>query len=183
MKIIKSFKVFKEEAEFDVNLTDKPDVKASKEGLEILSKHLKEFKTKKVEIDNLFKQKIDNAELNKRVESIIGKEVDKRNPFLVSYLQVAQDQKRLDDLINKNISENSSIQLNQSLLSNSSDDVQKKSIQDLINKSQQNIRDNSTSISILKKSIDENSKKIKEDMSKIEEDLKDKIKTLQYTRN
>ena len=83
MRHLKPYRIFLEEAEFDVNITDEPDIKMAKEKLTTLKSQLSEYKNKKALIDSAYlKIKID-ADLQKEIESIIGKTDADRNPFLV----------------------------------------------------------------------------------------------------
>ena len=54
MRHLKPYKIFLEEAEFDVNITDEPDIKMAKEKLTTLKNQLTEYKTKKPLIDNAY---------------------------------------------------------------------------------------------------------------------------------
>ena len=51
MKYLKKYLLFKEEAEFDPQVTDAPDLRMSKEKLNSLLKQISQFKEKKPLID------------------------------------------------------------------------------------------------------------------------------------
>lgn len=102
MRHLKKFKVFLEEAEYDVNLTDKPDVKMAKEKLTTLKNHLAEYRSKKPLIDNAYLKSEADVDLQKAIETIVGKTdtlpASDRNPFLVEYLHVASLKRKIDNL-------------------------------------------------------------------------------------
>ena len=54
MKYLKKYNLFLE-AGLDILPTDEPNVKASKEQMELVTKQLVDFKTKKPQIDTLYK--------------------------------------------------------------------------------------------------------------------------------
>lgn len=182
MKFIRSFLSFNESGSFDVNLTDTPDIKADKEMLTNIQKNIADFKSKKNQIDQIFSKKISNDILKNEIDKIIGVDVSKRNPFIVNYLQVAQDQRRIDDLISKMSEDKISIEETKTLLSSSSDDNQRENLQSTISDVQKRINDANKSILILKKSIIDNKKKIDDDMKKKFSDMQNKISGIKDTR-
>jgi hypothetical protein len=112
MRYLKKFKPFNEEVDFDVNITDEPDLKMSKEKLSTLKKNLTDYKAKKPLIDKAYLTALTDIDLKTAIEGIVGKvdtlpEKD-RNPFLVEYLHVANIKRKLDkfqkDIINDKIS-------------------------------------------------------------------------------
>lgn len=96
MKHLKKYTVFLEEAEFDVQATDKPDVKAAKEELSKLKKHLTEYKSKKTAIDNLYLKAKTDEDIKAQLNTIVGTE--NKNPFLVDYLHVASLKRKIDSI-------------------------------------------------------------------------------------
>ena len=54
MRHLKPYRIFLEEAEFDVNITDEPDIKMAKEKLTTLKSQLSEYKNKKALIDSAY---------------------------------------------------------------------------------------------------------------------------------
>ena len=93
MRHLKPYRIFLEEAEFDVNITDEPDIKMAKEKLTTLKSQLSEYKNKKSLIDSAYLTIKIDADLQKEIESIIGKTDalpgQDRNPFLVEYLHLS----------------------------------------------------------------------------------------------
>lgn len=182
MKFIKNYLKFNEEVDFDIKETDAVDLKASKETLQTVDKNLKEFKSKKSTIDSLFKNTKDEKVLQTEVNKLIGQDKEKRNPFIVNYLQVAQDQKRLDNLVTDISDKKINIEQFKTLINSSSDSAQKVKLQQSIDDINKKILDSNLSISILKKDIDSNNKRIRDEMSKVESDIKNKIKNIEDTR-
>lgn len=86
MNHLKSYKLFFEEAEFDAQSTDKPDVKTAKEEFSKLNKQLVDFKSKQSLIDKAYLTSSTDTDIQSKIDAIIGK-VD-RNPFLVDYLHI-----------------------------------------------------------------------------------------------
>jgi hypothetical protein len=100
MRYLKKFKLFNEEVDFDVNITDEPDLKMSKEKLATLKKNISDYKTKKPLLDKAYLTALTDIDLQTSVEGIVGKvdalpEKD-RNPFLVEYLHVANLKRKVD---------------------------------------------------------------------------------------
>jgi len=93
---IKSYKLFLEEAEFDVQSTDSPDIRTAKEELSKLKKQIVDFNTKKPLIDNAYLKSSTDADLQAKVDQIVGKAGTDRNPFLVDYLHVANLKRKVD---------------------------------------------------------------------------------------
>lgn len=96
MNRIKSYKLFLEEAEFDVQSTDTPDIKTAKEELSKLKKQIIDFNTKKPLVDNAYLKSSTDADLQAKVDQIVGKTGTDRNPFLVDYLHVASLKRKVD---------------------------------------------------------------------------------------
>ena len=96
MRHLKYYKVFLEEAEFDVQVTDEPDIKASKEQFGDLEKNIKEYKQKKPLIDNLYLKAKTDEDIKSQIDNIVGKE--NKNPFLVEYLHVASLSRKINNI-------------------------------------------------------------------------------------
>ena len=76
MKYLKKYKKFLEVADFDVNITDPPDLKMSKEKFETINKQIKEFKSKKSSIDTAYLKSATDSDLQLKLEQLVGK-IDK----------------------------------------------------------------------------------------------------------
>jgi hypothetical protein len=68
MKHLKRYKLFTEEVDFNVNITDEPDLKMAKEKLATLKSNLSDYKTKKPLIDTAYLTIKIDAELQKKIE-------------------------------------------------------------------------------------------------------------------
>ena len=182
MKTIKTYKLFLEDSdsEFDLDITDEPDIKIAKDELSVTKKQLSDYKAKKNLIDTAFLNIKLDADLQKKVDEIIGKADLKtpKNPFLVGYLNVANLKRKLDklqtgidnDKIKKdNFSEE---------LKLSKDDITKKSITTKITDITKRISTNMTNIPSLVKDISDAQKSLDDKMKSIEKNMMDNIKKL-----
>ena len=98
MKYLKRYRTF-EEAEFDVSPNDTLNVKKSKEQLNVVRDDINEYNKVKPKLDLIYKNSKTDIEISKKVDELVGKDKEKRNPFLVSYLTVCDDERRLQKLI------------------------------------------------------------------------------------
>jgi hypothetical protein len=182
MRNLKSYKIFLEESEFDVNITDEPDVKMAKEKLTTLKNQLAEYKTKKPLIDTAYLTiKIDD-DLQKKIESIVGK-VDAlpgqdRNPFLVEYLHIAKLTRKINniqkDITNDKLKKddfNEELKLSKD---NSTRQAVTAKITDINNR----ISTNTTSISSINKEISDAQSVLNKKMTDLEKDIIDNIKKI-----
>lgn len=182
MKKIKTYKIFLEEAEFDVNITDEPDIKMAKEKLSSLKKQLVDYKTKKPLIDSAYLTIKIDADLQKKLEEIVGK-VDSlpgadRNPFLVEYLHVASLKRKVDkaqkDITNDKVKKDDFTEE----LKLSTDDATKQlvgvKIKDITNR----ISTNTVSISSLTKEISDAQANLNKKMSEVEKNMMNSIKKI-----
>ncbi len=182
MKRLKTYKLFLEEAEFDVNINDEPDIKMAKEKLTTLQKQLKEYKEKKVQIDNAYLKIENDADLNLKIESIVGKmdtlpEAD-RNPFLVEYLHIANLKRKIDKL-QKGITQDKlkKDDFTQELAL-AKDDSTKKTVSFKISDIANRISTNSATIAQLTKDINNYQTILDKKLSDIEKNMKDNIKNI-----
>ena len=182
MRHLKPYKIFLEEAEFDVNITDEPDIKMAKEKLTTLKNQLTEYKTKKPLIDNAYLTIKVDADLQKKVEEIVGK-VDAlpgqdRNPFLVEYLHIASLNRKVSkiqkDIANDKIKKDD---FNEELkLSKDSSTKQAVSVKitDITNR----ISTNTASIASLTKEINDAQTSLNKKMTDVEKNMMDNIKKI-----
>jgi hypothetical protein len=89
MKYLKKYNLFLE-AGLDILPTDEPDVKASKQQMELVTKQLADYKTKKPQIDTLYKTIKDPTQIEAGLLKILGTDVKNRNPFLVDYASISK---------------------------------------------------------------------------------------------
>lgn len=101
MKYLKKYNLFKEG--YDINDTDKPDVKLAKEESNKLEKNLKDFPSIKSDIDKAFndtKDDKDNSNLNGKIENIEKKYPN--NPFLKKWVEICKLNREVSDIQNTN---------------------------------------------------------------------------------
>jgi len=186
MKYLKRYNTFNEEAEFDIQPTDAPDLGMSKEKLNTLMKQIGEFKEKKNLIDQSYLKIVDDKQLSNKIKEILGPEVSSktdRNPFLVEYLNVSDLKRRLEKVKKDNVDDKIKLDdFNQDLKS-STDSSQKSAIQLKISDVNKRIGLANTTISKLISDITNAEKSLKTKMSKQEKDMKNYIKNIQTTKS
>jgi hypothetical protein len=180
MRTLKTYKLFVEESEFDLNVTDEPDIKMAKDELSITKKQLSDYKAKKTLIDTAFLKIKSDADLQTKVDEIVGKADLKtpKNPFLVSYLHVAKLKRRLDklqtDIANDKVKKDDFSEE----LKLSTDDTTKKSVGSKITDITNRISTNTANIATLVKDIADAQKSLDDKMKSIEKNMMDNIKKL-----
>jgi hypothetical protein len=176
MKHLKYYKSFNEEAEFDVQVTDKPDVKAAKEELSDLKNYLSEYKSKKTAIDNLFLKAKTDEDLKFQIDNIVGKE--NKNPFIVDYLHVATLKRKLDNT-QKDISSDKlkKDDFNQDLKLSTDDNI-KKAITAKITDITNRISTKSAEITSLNKDISDAQSSLNKKMLDTEKNMMSNIKKI-----
>jgi len=181
MKNLKTYKLFLE-SEFDVNITDEPDIKMAKEKLETLKKQLTEYKTKKPLVDAVYLKSQTDTDLQKALEPIVGKTdvlpAADRNPFLVEYLHVANLKRKIDktqkDITNDKLKKDDfSEELKLSTDSSTKQAVSSK-ISDITNR----IATNTASIASLTKEISDAQASLNKKMLDVEKNMMDNIKKI-----
>lgn len=180
MRTLKTYKLFIEEADFDINLTDEPDIKMAKDELSITQKQLAEYKSKKPLIDNAYLKIKSDADLQLKVDEIIGKADEKtpKNPFLVEYLHVANLKRKVDNLQNNIANDKVKKDDFSSQLQGITDDSTKQSVNAKITDITNRITTNTADIASLVKEIAEAQKTLDDKMKDIEKKMMDNIKKL-----
>ena len=182
MRHLKSYRIFLEEAEFDVNISDGPDIKMAKEKLTTIKNQIAEYGKKKPLIDNAYLTIKIDAELQKKVEEIVGK-VDAlpgqdRNPFLVEYLHIAKLKRKVNntqkDITNDKITKDDFSEE----LKLSKDESTKQSVTAKITDINNRISKNTASISSLEKEINDAQTSLIKKMMNIEKNMMDSIKKI-----
>lgn len=182
MKHLKKYTKFLEEAEFDVNITDSPDIKMSKEKFQTISTQLKEFKIKKPGIDNAYLKAATDSDLQFKIEQLIGK-IDKlpeadRNPFLVEYLHVASLKRQVDklqkELVNDKISKDDFTQQVNLSTEQSTKDLVIKKIVDITNR----MATKNANIGTLMKDIDEAERNLNTKMTNTQKEMSEYMKRI-----
>ena len=176
MRHLKYYKVFLEEAEFDVQVTDEPDIKASKEQFGDLEKNIKEYKQKKPLIDNLYLKAKTDEDIKSQIDNIVGKE--NKNPFLVEYLHVASLSRKINN-IQKDITLDKLKKDDFSQeLKLSKDDSTKQAVNAKITDISNRISTKTAEIASLSKEISDAKTELDKKMVNIEKDMMDNIKKL-----
>jgi DNA-directed RNA polymerase subunit L len=182
MRNLKSYRIFLEEAEFDVNITDQPDIKMAKEKLTTLKNQLTEYKTKKPLIDTAYLTIKIDADLQKKIESIVGK-IDAlpgqdRNPFLVEYLHIASLTRKVNNIQIDTSNDKVKKDDFSEELKLSTDDTTKKSVSAKITDITNRISTNTANMASLVKDIADAQKSLDDKMKSIEKNMMDNIKKL-----
>ena len=183
MKYLFNYKLFLEAGDFDIKSTDLIDVKKSKEELNSLQGNIKEYNQIKPKIDQIFKSTKDNSKIETQITQLLGKDPKSRNPFLVTYLTIAQDQKSFDDLVDKISAEKISQGENNTLLSLSKDEDQKSKLTKQIELSKKNILTMTKNLNSLKINIGNNKKHIQKQIEDHKKSLESDIKNITQSRN
>jgi hypothetical protein len=107
MRHLKKYDIFLEEAEFDVQDTDTPDVKVAKDGMNTMKLNLDEYKTKKSLIDKLYLEVKDPTQIESKLKEILGvtdiQNGKDRNPFLVEYAHLAKLKADIESMKQQNV--------------------------------------------------------------------------------
>jgi hypothetical protein len=182
MRHLKPYRIFLEEAEFDVNITDEPDIKMAKEKLTTLKSQLSEYKNKKSLIDSAYLTIKIDADLQKEIESIIGKTDalpgQDRNPFLVEYLHIANLTKKINNLQEDITTDKVKKDDFSEELKLSEDDSTKQSILSKITDITNRISTNTASITPLTKEISNSQSILNKKMLDVEKNMMDNIKKI-----
>ena len=182
MKYLKKYKLFTEEADFDVNITDEPDLKMAKEKLATLKTNLSDYKTKKPIIDTAYLTiKIDD-DLQKKTEEIMGKtdiqSGKDRNPFLVEYLHVSNLKRKINNLQNELVKDKLSKDDFTEELSLSTESSTKASVTSKISDITNRISAKTTNIALLSKEVTDAEKELQTKMFNVEKEMQDYIKKI-----
>ena len=174
MKYLKKYNLFLE-AGLDIQDTDAPDVKASKEQMELITKQLVDFKAKKSQIDTLYKTIKDPAQIEAGLTKILGIDVKSRNPFLVDYASVCKMSTDVDNMQQENSLDKVRLDDFQQDLKITTDPNTKQSLTTKIADVNKRMSDRTTNISKVQNDFNIADKTQKDKMLKIEKDIKDNI--------
>ena len=180
MRTLKTYKLFTEEAEFDVKVTDEPDIKMEKDELSITQKQLSEYKSKKTLIDNAYLKIKSDVDLQTKIEGIVGKADQKtpKNPFLVEYLHVANLKRKVDKLQNDITNDKLKKDDFSEELKLSKDDSTKQAVTGKITDITNRISTNAASIASLTKEISDAQSSLNKKMLDVEKNMMDNIKKI-----
>jgi hypothetical protein len=181
MKNLKTYKLFLE-SEFDVNITDEPDIKMAKEKLDTIKKQLSDYKAKKPLIDSAYLKSQTDVDLQKALEPIVGKTdalpAADRNPFLVEYLHVASLKRKIDktqkDITNDKLKKDDFSEE----LKFSTDATTKSAISGKITDITSRISTKTASIASLTKEISDAETSLNKKMLDVEKNMMDNIKKI-----
>jgi len=175
MKYLKNYNLFLEEAGLDIQPTDAPDVKTSKQQMELVTKQLADFKTKKPQIDTLYKTIKDPSQIEARLIKILGIDVKSRNPFLVDYVSISKMNKDIDNMQQENSLDKVRIDDFQQDLKMATDVNVKQSLTTKVAEITKRMNDRVTNINKIQNDFNLADKAHKDKMLKIEKDIKDNI--------
>jgi len=176
MKYLKKYKLFLEEDEFEIEDTDKEDVKMSKEQLNKLKTDLSEYQSKKAKIDEIFKKIQNPEEASKEVEKLLGTE--DKNPFLVEYVSLARIEKEINKLHDDNANDKIKVDDFKQELSLTKDDTVKKAVEFKISDIMNRMSKRNKDISDKEKELLELEQKHKEKIIETDKNIKDWIQKI-----
>ena len=174
MKYLKKYNLFLE-AGLDIQPTDTPDVKTSKQQMELVTKQLADFKTKKPQIDTLYKTIKDPVQIEAGLLKILGTDVKNRNPFLVDYATISKMNKDIDNMQQENVMDKVRIDDFQQDLKMTTDPNTKQSLATKIADINKRMNGRVTNITKIQNDFNLADKAHKDKMSKIEKDINDNI--------
>lgn len=185
MKYLKKYNSFNEENEFDIKVTDAPDLQMSKEKLDTLMNQIKTFKEKKLTIDQTYLKTTDDIQLKRKINELLGPEIsgkEDRNPFMVEYLSVSDLKRRVEKIKKDNVDDKLKLDdFNQDLKS-AIDATQKSAIQQKISDVNKRVGLANTTITKIMNDINAAEKSLNTKMAKQEKDIKDYIKNINISK-
>ena len=167
MKHLKNYKLFLEADDISIPIeeTDPVDIKMNKQSIENLSKQLSDYKTKRPQIDNIYKNIKDTVQLERELVKILGDQSvqngPERNPFLVEYSTLARMQSDLDKMEQENKNYQEELRL-------STDATTKQTVNTKIQELVQKVNKTQTDFTLAEK-------KHKDNLAKVEKDMKENI--------
>ena len=180
MKYLKKYNLFLESDEFEIGDTDTPDVVMSKEKMNTTMSNMKDYKTKKSQIDALYKK--DDVNVEEELEKILGKtdvqNGEDRNPFLVEYAHLSKLERDINKLQDDNSNDKIKLDDLQQSLGLSEDDATKKAVEFKINDVKNRMSERYSKINEIQKDLGEKEKDHKEKMVKMEKDMRDHVENL-----
>ena len=175
MKYLKKYNLFLEDAGLDIQDTDAPDVKASKQQMELVTKQLADFKAKKPQIDTLYSTIKDPTQIESKLNQILGTDIKSRNPFLVDYATVCKMSADVDNMQQQNSLDKASIDDFQQDLKITTDPNTKQTLTTKVADINKRISDRTTNINKVQNDFNLADKAQKDKMLKIEKEIKDNI--------
>lgn len=148
--------------------------KVTKDTIDTLEKQVSDYKSKKSQVDSIYTNTdLSETELTAKTEQILGKDKEKRNPFLVQYIKIANYKRQLVNLSNTIKDNNEKLSDYNTELSEA-DEENKAKIKEYI--SNLNTKNNqiTSDISNLKTTIEKSEKEMEDEMNKKIDELKKK---------
>ena len=180
MKYLKKYNLFLEADEFEIGDSDTPDVVMSKEKMNTTMSNMKDYKTKKSQIDAIYKK--DGIDVEKELEKILGKtdiqNGEDRNPFLVEYAHLTKLEKDINKLQDDNSNDKIKIDDLQQSLNLSEDDATKKAVEFKISDIKNRMSERYSEINEIQKDLVEKEKDHKAKMVKMEKDMRDHVENI-----
>ena len=182
MKYLKKYKIFLEADNFDIEDSDTPDVKMSKERMNTVKSQMGDYKIKKSQIDTLYNQSENDSDIEDGLEKILGKTdvqngVD-RNPFLVEYAHLSKLERDINKLQNDNANDKVKLDDFQEQLSLSTEDTTKKAVEFKISDIKNRMSERSSKIIEIQKDLLDGEKLHKAKMLQMEKDMKKYIENI-----
>jgi hypothetical protein len=174
MKYLKKYNLFLE-AGLDILPTDEPDVKASKQQMELITKQLADYKTKKPQIDTLYKTIKDPTQIEAGLIKILGTDVKNRNPFLVDYASISKMISDVDKMQQENTLDKVRIDDFQQDLKITTDTNTKQSLTTKVADINKRMTDRVTNINKIQNDFNLADKAHKDKILKVGKDIQDNI--------
>jgi hypothetical protein len=175
---LKRYKSFLEDLKIET--TDAPNISASKNSLNNLSKNIKDFKQKKQAIDSVYLKSKDDKELSDKISSITkGFE---SNPFITEYLNVSSLKRKLETTKKSAVDDKLKLDDFRQEMSNSTDAEQKASIDQKIKEITSRIQASNSEVIKMNKSISDSEKKLNSTLSSQEKDMNSNITNITKTK-
>ncbi len=178
MKYLKKYSSFNEEDEFDVTAMDPTNVKKSKEDLNKVRVDIDEYNKLKANIDTIYKTAKTDAEIERKVSDLLGPDKEKRNPFLINYLTVASDERKVRMMVDGRSANKLKVDEYNDLISMSDNPTQKTAMQAEVANLNKKMSIDAASLAKLKTDINKRKKDIESNISKILKDMQGDIKNI-----
>ncbi len=175
MKHIKKYNLFLED--FEVNNTDAPDIKMSKDRMNTIMKQVKEYQQKKSIVDQLYVSTKDNIVIEEGLVKLLGssdiKQGVDRNPFLVDYVNVVKLKTDIDNMLIDNTQDKIKVDDFQRDVNLTTDPQMRQSLAAKIAEINKRMQDRTRKISDVKTELAKSEKTHKDRMILIDKDIKE----------
>ena len=178
MKHLINFQLFNER--IDIKDSDSVDVRLAKDKLNSTEDQLNQYPNLKSKIDSIYKSNKDKpaSDIYNQVLDFLGKDPKLRNPFAVSYLEVAKLEMEVKKLTDSILVDESSIKLStQNLSLATSNDVKKKMQIDL-DRMKNNISEKKKKLEDTLKKLNTSRDKVNQEIAKTKKEIIDSSKKI-----